>query len=226
MTFIATTAASAADPELLDFYRRQQGSLDYLPNYARVFCHRPAVMAAWAALQRELRRHLDTRAYALISLAAALASGSSYCALAYGRRLLEEGFTPAELAAIVRGEAHSPLSPGERLMMNLATRVARRAGSVEERDIDALKQAGYADAEIFDIVAAAAGRCFFARVPDALGVQPDAPLGDLDDTLLELLVVGRPVANAGSGSLNEVPPEQPRPAGNQPPDGSGTRAAD
>lgn len=216
MTFIGTVAASAADDELLEFYRQQQGSLDYLPNYAGVFAHRPAVMAAWAALQRELRRHLDARAYALISLSAALASGSSYCALAYGRRLLEDGFSPAELAAVVRGEEHSPLRPGERLVMNLAAKVARRAGSVDEQDIAELRRAGYGDAEIFDIVAAASGRCFFARVPDALGAQPDAPLGDLEDSLLELLVVGRPVSTAEPERLRDPVQESPNPAGETP----------
>lgn len=194
MTYIQTTPAAEADDELLAFYRQQQGSLDYLPNYAKVFCHRPAVMAAWSALQRELRRHLDARAYALISLAAALATGSSYCALAYGRRLLDEGLSPGELAAVVRGDADGPLTPGERSMMEFAAKVARSPGSVSEQDIADLRAAGYPDPEIFDVVAAAAGRCFFARIPDALGARPDAPLADLDDALRQLLVVGRPVS--------------------------------
>ena len=94
MTYIRTTPAAEAEGELLAFYREQQGDQGYLPGYARVFGHRPAVMAAWAALQRELRRHLDARAYALVSLAAALAGGSSYCALAYARRLLDQHRMP------------------------------------------------------------------------------------------------------------------------------------
>jgi len=226
MAFIDTISISAADSELFAFYRQQQGSLDYLPNYARVFCHRPAVMAAWAALQCELRRHVDARAYALISLAAALASGSSYCALAYGRRLLDEGLTPDELASIVRENDYSPLNPGERLMIDLATKVARQAGSVRKQDIDALKQAGYGDAEIFDVVAAAAGRCFFSRVPDALGVQPDAPLGDLEETLLKLLVVGRPVSTTAPQAVSVPPQERPRSAGRQSPNGFRSIAAE
>lgn len=195
MAFIATIPAQEATGELREFYRRQQGELGYLPAYARVYCHRPAVMAGWAALQRELRRHLDARSYDLISLAAALASGSSYCALAYGRRLIRDGFSAAQLAAIIRGDADNPLSPAERCMFDVARKVARCAGAVEASDIRHLRAAGYTDAGIFDIVAAAAGRCFFARVSDALGVLPDAPLGELDEALRELLVVGRPVSS-------------------------------
>jgi uncharacterized peroxidase-related enzyme len=195
MSFIETVTPQAATGEAREFYRHQQGSLDYLPNYARVFCHRPAVMVAWAALQRELKRHLDTRSYSLVSLAAALASGSSYCALAFGGKLLKRFFTPVELAAVIRGEEDSPLTEGERCMMEVATKVARNAGSVEQDDIHRLREAGYSDEQIFDIVAAAAARCFFSRVPDALGVLPDAPLAEIDESLRELLIVGRPVSD-------------------------------
>jgi hypothetical protein len=45
-----------------------------------------------------------------------------------------------------------------------------------------------------DVVLAAAARCFFAKTLDALGVRPDAALAELEPELLEVLVVGRPIA--------------------------------
>lgn len=43
----------------------------------------------------------------------------------------------------------------------------------------------------------AAARCFFAKVLDSLGVEPDATYrADLDPRLLDLLTVGRPAAVA------------------------------
>ena len=197
MAFIDTVSPDQAGEDIRAFYRAQQGPLDYLPNYARLYSHRPGVMAAWAALQRELKRHLDRRAYSLISLAAARATGSSYCALAHGQRLLRAGFSGEQLVAVIQGEGEDPLSPAERCMVELAGKVAAAPAAVEQRDIDAMREAGFSDAEIFDVVAAAAGRCFFARVPDALGALPDAPLGEIDETLLELLLVGRPLAQEG-----------------------------
>lgn len=193
MTFIDTIPPGQASAELRAFYQAEQGPLDYLPNYARVYGHRPGVMAAWAELQRELKRHLDQRAYSLISLAAALATGSSYCALAYGQRLLKTGFSSEELVAVILGEGADPLTPAERCMVGLAGKVAAAPASVKEEDIDALRAAGFSDPAIFDVVAAAAGRCFFARVPEALGALPDAPLGEMDEALRDLLLVGRPL---------------------------------
>jgi uncharacterized peroxidase-related enzyme len=197
MSYIRTIAPEEARGAVLALYERQRGDLDYLPNYARVFCHRPQVMQAWADLQRAIREELDTRTYSLITLAAALAIRSSYCALAHGRKLLQRYFTEEELIAIVRDEDNSALSGAERVMMRFARKVALDSSSVTAADIDALRDAGFSDAQVFDIAAAAAGRCFFAKLPDALGVRPDAALGDLPQALRELLESGRPVEPAG-----------------------------
>jgi hypothetical protein len=48
MSYITTIPPEQAHGEVLELYRRQQGSQDYLPNYARVFCYRPKVIQAWA----------------------------------------------------------------------------------------------------------------------------------------------------------------------------------
>jgi len=197
MCYIKTTAPEEATGWVLALYEQQQGGLDYLPNYARVFCHRPPVMQAWADLQRAIRQEMDTRTYSLITLAAALAIRSSYCALAHGRKLLERYFTEEEMMAIVRDEDASPLSAGEKAMMRFARKVVLDSSSVTATDINALQAAGLSDSQVFDIAAAAAGRCFFAKLPDALGVRPDAALGDLPQALRKLLETGRPVESAG-----------------------------
>ena len=77
--------------------------------------------------------------------------------------------------------------------MEYASLVARDASALEQEHIDALRQHGYSDSAIFDITAAAAWRCFFARVPDALGALPDRALGELPPPLLDLLLVGREI---------------------------------
>jgi hypothetical protein len=59
-----------------------------------------------------------------------------------------------------------------------------------------LRELGLSDGEIFEIVAAAAARCFFSKTLDALGVQPDAGYAELEPELRGALVVGRPIAAA------------------------------
>jgi hypothetical protein len=64
---------------------------------------------------------------------------------------------------------------------------------VSAEDIGELRELGLADEEIFDIVAAAAARCFFSKTLDALGVQPDAAYAELAPELRDALVTGRPI---------------------------------
>lgn len=207
MSFIETIEPEHATGEVAELYAQQRGPLDYLPNYARLYCHRPAVMPPLARLQDTLKQHMEPRLWALIALAVAREIGSSYCALAFARRLLRSHFSQEELLGILRGEAHIPLTEGERAAMALAVKVARNAAAVNQDDIDRLRQAGLGDAQIFDVVAAAAWRCFFARVPDALGANPDEALvHELESPLLQHLVVGRAVATDSSTRSRAKPP--------------------
>jgi hypothetical protein len=79
--------------------------------------------------------------------------------------------------------------------MDLAEKVAADATSVTEEDVDRLRELGLDDGEIVSVVSAAAARCFFSKALDALGVQPDAAYAELDPSLREALVVGRPIAS-------------------------------
>jgi alkylhydroperoxidase family enzyme len=77
--------------------------------------------------------------------------------------------------------------------MRLAERVAQDATAVTQADIDDLRERGLDDAEIFDVVATAAPRCFFSKTLDGLGVQPDAWYAELEPGLRGALEVGRPI---------------------------------
>lgn len=172
MAFIETIPPEMADPELQQMYERQQAKYGYLPNYAKVFCYRPELMGLWANLLAGIRRNIEPRRFLLVTFAAANALHSQACSRAYGK-MLREYFTPEEIAAIADGDASAPLTPAEQAMLSLARKVAIDATTVTAADIDALRQQGFADNEIFDIVAAVAGRSFFTKILDGLGVTLD-----------------------------------------------------
>ena len=80
-------------------------------------------------------------------------------------------------------------------MYRFAGKVAADAAAVDQDDVDALRAAGLGDAEVADVVFAAAARCFFTAVLDGLGTQLDAQTAQsFPPALLESMVVGRPVA--------------------------------
>lgn len=180
--------------KIAEMYRNAESTHGYLPNMYRAFGHRPEVMESWSTLLSSLRGNIEPRRYELVTLAAARELKSSYCMLAHASVLTKEGLGTGELASIVDNAEDAPLNEQERAIMIFATKVVRDATSITQADIDALKTHALTDAEIFDIVAAAAARCFFSKTLDALGTSPDQAYVDkLGPELSEKLALGRPI---------------------------------
>ena len=192
MSFIETVAPSQATGEVRAMYERQQANWGYVPNYAKVFSHRPEVLARWGRLLAEIHRPMDKRRFELITFAAAHALSNSACTLAHGKALTEF-FSTEEILAMAEPGDCEDLSAAEHEMMAFSRKIARDAASVDQRDIDALRRHGISDMEIFDIVATAAGRAFFTKILDGLGVLADAAWLNMDEGFRRSLTVGRPI---------------------------------
>jgi alkylhydroperoxidase family enzyme len=161
-------------------------------NMELAFAERPDVYAAWGQLLGAIKANMDLRRYELATLAAARRLRSSYCSLAHGKVLLEDFGEPVREIALDHRTAG--LDKVDVAVMDLAERVADDATSIGDADLQRLRDLGLSDAEIMDVVLAAAVRCFFSKTLDALGVLPDAFYRELDPELREALVVGRPIA--------------------------------
>lgn len=166
------------------------------PNYRKVFSHRPAVYPAYEQLGDAIKAGMDMRRYELVTLAAADALRSSYCALAHGQILAERFMAPEAVLAAVGDRQHPELDDLDIAVMDLAAKVAADATAVERSDVDRLRSLGLADAEILDVVLAASLRCFFSKVLDGAGARADASFAEMEPALREALTVGRPIADA------------------------------
>lgn len=191
MAFIGIPDDEGAAADLYAADRERQG---YVANYTRVFAHRPRVYAAWQELSASIRASMGSRRYELATLAAAGQLRSSYCMLAHGKVLAEQFYDAEIVQALARDRSAAPLEPAEAAVMELAEKVARDATTVTGEDIYRLRGLGLSDAEIVDVVLAAAARCFFSKTLDALGAEPDDAYWDLDPGLREALTIGRPIA--------------------------------
>jgi alkylhydroperoxidase family enzyme len=211
MAFIDTTPPQSADGTVAAMYLRQQRVWGYIPNYAKVFCHRPEVLARWGALLAEIRRPMDKRRFELVTFIAAYELGNSACAMAHGRTL-GEFFSNDQIRAIAAGQCEGILTEAEQAMVAFARQVATDAQLATADQVAALRTNGYTDAEIFDIAATAAGRAFFAKLLDALGVQLDSAFLALDEPLRRVLTVGRPIDEAACETIEEqVEPDHVQP---------------
>lgn len=203
MTFIRTIPPEHAGDAVRELYASQQARYGHVPNYALAFCHRPGLMALWADLQAGIRHHMTRRRFELATIAAARALGNSYCALAHAEALTRYMPT-AQVRAMASGRDAGALTDAERAVMAYAEKVAGDAASITEADVAALRDHGLDDAEIFDVAATAAARAFFAKLIDALGVEADSRLHELDPELRDALTVGRPIDRRAPATLPQA----------------------
>jgi alkylhydroperoxidase family enzyme len=160
-------------------------------NYERALADRPDVLAAWGALNGAIKANMNLRRYELATLAAARRLRSSYCCLAHGTVLLEKFGEPVREIALDHRSAG--LDAVDVAVMDLAEQVVDDASSIGDEELRPLRDLGLSETEIMDVVLAAAARCFFSKTLDGIGVLPDAAYAELDGSLRDVLVVGRPI---------------------------------
>ena len=206
MAFIDTISAAEAQGALAAMYLRQQSTWGYVPNYAKVFCYRPEVMARWGQLLAEIKRPMPKRRFELVTVAVAHELRHSACALQHGR-VLGEFFSEEQVLAIAEGRLAGILGEDEQAVLEFARQIARDASNVSAAQVALLEQHGYTAAEIFDIAAAAAGRAFFTKLLDALGVKPDSPFLACSEPFRRTLALGRAIDTDECETLPMSAPE-------------------
>lgn len=193
--FVDIVPEAAADGPLAEFYRQQRAAWGFLPNFAAVFSSRPEVAKAWTVLNRTVREGMDRRRFEIATIGAARALRSTYCTAAHSKFLRDECDDETTMLAIAEDPTGARLSEQDRAVYEFAALVALDASSIQQSHVDTLRALGLTDADIADIVFAAAARAFFTRVLDGLGAQLDLQTaGAFAPDILESMVVGRPVA--------------------------------
>ena len=192
MAFLEEAADS---PDRAALYAADQDHQGYVANYTRVFSHRPDVYRAWQALAAAVKSNMSLERFEVATIAAARQRGSSYCALAHGR-VLSRALDVETVVHIADGTDDDPERDAtERdAISTLARKVAANPAQVTVADLAPLRDRGFSDADILDVVLATAIRCFFSTVLSATGAEPDAVLLEQDAELKEALIV-----QAGSG---------------------------
>jgi uncharacterized peroxidase-related enzyme len=181
-----------AEGDLRRLYDEEIAEDGFLSNMTLLFSLNPAAYEAWGQLLGSIRDQMDFRRYELATMAAARALRCAYCVSVHGDNMLKsELFDRAQVEAIMRDYRTAGLEPVEVAIMAVAEKVAMHAYKVTPEDIDELRALGMADAEIFNVVLAAAARCFFSKSLDAMGARPDDAFAHTND-LIELLELPSP----------------------------------
>jgi alkylhydroperoxidase family enzyme len=192
--FLTIPEPTAAARRLFD---NDVADVGYIMNASRMWAYQPATLDGLFDLMREVASAcgLDIRQRGILVTACASALGDSYCSLAWGQRLAEA--TDAESAAgVLRGD-DSRLTTSERAMAHWARRVARDPNRTCAADVQAFRDAGFHDNQIFAITVFVALRIAFSTVNAALGARPDAAFrSTAPAAVLDAVTYGRPIEDA------------------------------
>jgi uncharacterized peroxidase-related enzyme len=190
--FLAVPETSADVKRLYDADVEEIG---YVMNVSRLWAHQPTTVEGLFELIGQTVRagSLTFRQRGILVTACASALGDSYCSLAWGKKLA--GAAGDDVAgSVLRGDDES-LDESERALTRWARQVTRDPNSTDARDVQALRDAGYDDAQIFAITVFVALRIAFSTVNDALGARPDLALGEsVPAPVRDAVTFGRPVA--------------------------------
>ncbi len=148
--------------------------LGFVMNASRLWAYQPEAMTGLFKLMGRVTsgRPFSLRERGILVAACASALGDSYCALAWGTKLADIA-DPGLAAGVLRGD-DSELTAAERAMATWARRVARDPTRTTASDVQALRDAGFSDDDIFAMTVYVALRLALSTVNDALGVLPDA----------------------------------------------------
>jgi len=164
-------AVPAASKPILDAVHKQLG---VVPNMFRLVASSPAALEGFAGNNGALSRALDVKTRERIALAVAQINGCDYCLSAHtylGLNLAK--LTPEEVARNRRGQSGDAKADAA---VGFAAKVVRERGQVADADIKTLREAGYSDGQIVEIVAIAAENVFTNLLNNIARTDIDFPV--------------------------------------------------
>lgn len=155
-------------------YDELEKTMNQVPSMVRIMANSPAVVDTYMHFNHALARStLSQRTLALITVAIAEVSSCDYT-LSIGIALAKRhGVPEQELNAARLGQASDDKTART---LEFATNIVRRAGQVPHAEVGRLRQNGFSDQEIVEIVAAVGLNIFRNYFNLVVGTDVDVPL--------------------------------------------------
>ncbi len=171
LTTPARDDVPGASKPLLDAVEKQLG---VVPNLFRLIAASPAALQGFLGNNGALAKTLDVKTRERIALAVAQVNGCDYCLSAHtylGLNLAK--ISPEEVALNRHGHSGDPKADAA---VQFAAKVTRERGHVSEADIASVREAGFEDSQIVEIIALVAENCFTNFLNEAAKTDIDFPV--------------------------------------------------
>jgi uncharacterized peroxidase-related enzyme len=148
----------------------------FVPNVFLVLAHRPDEFRAFFAYHdalMEKKGGLTKAEREMIVVATSGANQCHYCVVAHGAILRIRAKDPRVADQVAVNYRKADITPRQRAMLDFAMKVALESHAVDDADLEALRQAGFADADIWDIAAIAAFFALSNRMANVTSMRPN-----------------------------------------------------
>jgi uncharacterized peroxidase-related enzyme len=148
----------------------------FVPNVFLALARRPEEFRAFFAYHDALMDKpggLSKAEREMIVVATSGANRCQYCVVAHGAILRVRAKNPLVADEVAINYLKADITPRQRAMLGFAMKVALASHEIEEADFDALRQAGFADEDIWDIAAIAAFFALSNRMANFTSMRPN-----------------------------------------------------
>jgi uncharacterized peroxidase-related enzyme len=126
-------------------------NIGFTPNMMATFARSPIAFNAWASLLGALSKALDVKTRDSIGLAVSEVNGCNYCLTVHSFTAEHMAKLPVDEIILARkGHAYDPKRDAA---IQFARKVIETRGQVSNADLKAVRDAGYSEANIIEIVA-------------------------------------------------------------------------
>jgi uncharacterized peroxidase-related enzyme len=148
MTPVDHLTAQGRTKELLDAVKAKLG---IIPNMTRTMAVSPAVLEGYLSLSGALSHGvIPAKVREQLALDVGEANHCDYCVSAHSAIGKHAGLTPEDIHNSRKGVSSDPKTD---VLLRFARRVLTKQGMVEDSDLAVVREAGFGDAEIAEVVA-------------------------------------------------------------------------
>jgi uncharacterized peroxidase-related enzyme len=162
-----------ANPKALEILTAVNKAMGIVPNMVATMAQSPAVANAYVAFSHALSQgSLSAKSRERLALVVAEKNSCDYCLAAHTFLGQKAGLSADEVVSARRGTSDEPKVAAA---LAFATKVVEQRGQVTDADVAAVRQAGFSDGEIAEIIANVVLNIFTNYFNVVAGVEIDFP---------------------------------------------------
>lgn len=174
---LATPARADLAPDMATYFAKCDEKIGFVPNVLAAYSFSAEKFRAFSGFYNELMlapSGVTKLEREMIAVVVSAINHCHYCLAAHGAALRQLSGNPGFGEVIAHNWRAAGLPPRQQAMLEFATVLTERPDTIVEADRQALRDAGWSDADIWDISATAAFFNMSNRMASAIDMRPNA----------------------------------------------------